>query len=186
MDTVTVGSRCLLPIRLDDAGTTLNGSAHPQAVAGVGITRNVDKKAFEAFMEKNARMDAVARGLIFELPEEAEKVQPPYGFQAGLEASEKDEENTKAAAEGSTVKDPIGLQQGVIATGEPSNIPAPTMVEVAQTLGAPNTPAPKGPADNLPPPPPPVAVKVEAPEPPAAPKPAEPVMPDDPSSKPLA
>ncbi len=64
-----------LPIQMD-ASTVLHGSGHVDAVAGVGITRGVDEQAFEAFIGKNARMDAMARGMIFELPGDPQALQP--------------------------------------------------------------------------------------------------------------
>lgn len=180
MDTVIVGSRSTMPIDMG-GGAVLNGSGHKSAIGGVGITRGVDKEAFEQFMKDNAGLEAVARGLIFELPDDPKEMEPTYGFEPGLELSAKNEDNTKLSEEGSTVTEPISAAN----SGEPDNIPHPTNIEVAQTLGAPDTPAPTGPVEGKIIPPAPIVVEQHPAEQPDPPKPKPAVMPDDPTSKPL-
>jgi kynureninase len=67
MPTVTVG--CKLPngliIELGDKRAELNGANSSEIVGGHGLTENVDKEFFDAWMEKYKDLDFVKAGHLF-------------------------------------------------------------------------------------------------------------------------
>jgi len=67
MPTVTVG--CKLPngivLHLGEKEQMVNGSNSSLVIGGHGITEDVDKVFFDAWMKKNAKLKFVKDGLIF-------------------------------------------------------------------------------------------------------------------------
>lgn len=67
MSTVTVG--CKLPnglhMDLGDKRVTLNGLHSARMIGGHGITENVDKSFFDAWVAKNAHLEFVKLGHVF-------------------------------------------------------------------------------------------------------------------------
>lgn len=79
----------------------INGNTHPDAVNGVGITRNVDAGLFREWLRQNPQHQDV----LFEMSDEdvARQSSPAanYGFEPGLAALANNKENRELAAKGS-------------------------------------------------------------------------------------
>jgi len=103
MATVTVG--CKLPngliIEMGDKRVTLKGANSSVIIGGHGITENVDKELFDAWMEKNKELHFVKEGHLF-----------AHEKEVNVKAQAKDRAKQKTGFEGLNPDDkPAGLTE---------------------------------------------------------------------------
>jgi hypothetical protein len=145
-DTVTVGSRAPFAFRITEPAlnpdkpgetelksTIINGANHPQAMSGVGVTRNVDAGLFHSWSDAQKASNSVLYSHVFEMSDDdVKKLDEPleYGFEPGLKRLA-ESEDAALAAKGSTI-----THAGVV-----------TSAEMAATSDTPNDDTPRGDPD---------------------------------------
>ena len=147
-DKITVASRAHMAMRItepmpeefkDKPGLapvlrtmTLNGANHEGAMAGAGITRDVDPEMFRLWLEDAKRSGSPLAGLVSEVSEgETGEPKLEYGFEPGLDRMKAQGADM---AKGSTV-----THEGLV-----------TSTEMAATSDTPNDDTPRGDPDLVP------------------------------------